>query len=295
MSAIIIDGKANAQKIKNEVAIEVKEFEKARGRKPTLAVALIGNNSASEVYVKNKEMACSEVGINSVTHKLGNNASKEESLALIDNLNNDKDIDGILVQLPLPSHLNELEITNAVLPSKDVDGFTMLNAGKLSAGSDCLLPCTPSGCIELVKSTNQSIEGKHAVIVGRSNIVGKPLAQMLLKENATVTICHSRTKNLSDITRQADILIAAIGKKEFITGDMIKFGAIVIDVGINRFEGKLYGDVEFETAKKVAAYITPVPGGVGPMTIAMLLKNTIKSASGVLSSSLLPDGVLSPA
>jgi len=277
MNTVIIDGKAIAQKIKEEVATKAKEFIRKKARRVCLAVILVGNNPASEVYVKNKVMACSESSIKSVEYKLDKKVNKNDLLLLIEKLNSDSSVDGILIQLPLPKHLNEQEILQAVNSNKDVDGFTMINSSKLALGLDCLAPCTPSGCVELIKSTGQSIEGKHAVIVGRSNIVGKPLAQMLLNENATVTVCHSRTNDLAYHTRQADILIVAIGKKEFITGDMIKFGATVIDVGINRFEGKLYGDVEFDGASKVAGHITPVPGGVGPMTIAMLLKNTLKA------------------
>jgi len=279
MTAQIIDGKEIAKKIRTELAERAKAFETKKGRKIGLAVVLVGENPASEVYVRNKQKACEEANMASYLHKLPENVEATKLFTLIRNLNKDKNVDGILVQLPLPKHINEREVLAAIDPRKDVDGFHVENAGALFLGESCLAACTPSGCIELIKATGQSLVGKHAVVIGRSNIVGKPLALLLLNEHCTVTITHSRTQNLAGITKQADILIAAIGKKEFVKGDMIKPGAIVIDVGINRHEGKLYGDVNFEEAKEVASHITPVPGGVGPMTIAMLISNTIKAAT----------------
>jgi len=279
MTAKIIDGKEIAKKMRAELCAQAKKFESEKGRKIGLAVVLVGENPASEVYVRNKQKACEEANIASYLHKLPEKTCADELATLIGALNKDKTIDGILVQLPLPKNINEREILATIDPSKDVDGFHVENAGALFLGEPCLTACTPSGCIELIKEAGINLSGKHAVVIGRSNIVGKPLALLLLNENCTVTITHSRTQNLADITRQADILIAAIGKREFVTGDMIKPGAIIIDVGINRHEGKLYGDVNFEQASKVASHITPVPGGVGPMTIAMLLSNTIKAAT----------------
>jgi len=279
MAAIVIDGKAIAQKLKEDIKAKAIKLEERANRKACLAVVLVGNDSASEVYVKNKIAACSECNIKSLEFKLPESTTEGELLTLIEKLNNDSNTDGILVQLPLPKYLSENTIIQAISYKKDVDGLTVVNAGKLSIGQDCLAPCTPSGCIELIKSTGQTIEGKHAVVIGRSNLMGKPIAQMLLSNNATVTICHSRTKNLELFTQSADILIAAIGQKEFIKGHQIKKGAIVIDVGINRHDGKLYGDVEFKSASQVAGYITPVPGGVGPMTIAMLISNTLTAAN----------------
>jgi len=269
----IIDGKALAEKMRAELK------QKAKGKDIGLAVVLVGNNPASQVYIKNKIAACEQVGIKSSTHYLANETTEAQLIKLINILNADKNIHGILVQLPLPKHLNERKILSNIDPKKDVDGFHAVNAGALFLGwEDCLPACTPAGCIELIKSTGVEMAGKHAVVVGRSNIVGKPVAVLLLNENCTVTICHSKTKDLPSITRQADILVAAIGKKHFITADMIKPGATVIDVGINRADNKLFGDVDFNNAIKVASHITPVPGGVGPMTITMLLHNTIKAA-----------------
>jgi len=271
----IIDGKLLAEKIRAELS------QKTKGKNIGLAVVLVGENPASQVYVKNKISACEQVGIKSSAHYLGDNTTETELITLIKKLNNDKNTHGILVQLPLPKHLNERKILSHIDPKKDVDGFHAVNAGALFLGwEDCLPACTPAGCIELIKSTGVDMAGKHAVVIGRSNIVGKPVALLLLNENCTVTICHSKTKDLSTITRQADILVAAIGRKHFVTADMIKPDAIVIDVGINREDNKLYGDVDFDEAVKVAGFITPVPGGVGPMTITMLLANTIKAALG---------------
>lgn len=278
MSATRIDGKLLAARLRGEIKIDAEKFERDYGRKIGLAVILAGENPASKVYVRNKIKACEETGIKSMEYYLPDSVSTDELVELVKTLNVDESVDGLLVQLPLPVGVDEKAVLGAVTPEKDVDGFHAVNAGNLLLGNPCLAACTPSGIMELIKSTGTTISGKHAVVVGRSNIVGKPIALMLLGENATVTICHSRTQNLASYTREADILVVAIGKKEFITGDMIKQGSIVIDVGMNREDGKLYGDVEYASASEKAAYITPVPGGVGPMTITMLLKNTVKAA-----------------
>ena len=278
MSATRIDGKLLAARLRGEIKIDAEKFERDYGRKIGLAVILAGENPASKVYVRNKIKACEETGIKSMEYYLPDSVSIDELVELVKTLNADESVDGLLVQLPLPVGVDEKAVLGAVTPEKDVDGFHAVNAGNLLLGNPCLAACTPSGIMELIKSTGTTISGKHAVVVGRSNIVGKPIALMLLCENATVTICHSRTQNLASYTREADILVVAIGKKEFITGDMIKQGSIVIDVGMNREDGKLYGDVEYASASEKAAYITPVPGGVGPMTITMLLKNTVKAA-----------------
>lgn len=278
MSATRIDGKLLAARLRGEIKIDAEKFERDYGRKIGLAVILAGENPASKVYVRNKIKACEETGIKSMEYYLPDSVSTDELVELVNTLNADESVDGLLVQLPLPVGVDEKAVLGAVTPEKDVDGFHAVNAGNLLLGNPCLAACTPSGIMELIKSTGTTISGKHAVVVGRSNIVGKPIALMLLGENATVTICHSRTQNLASYTREADILVVAIGKKEFITGDMIKQGSIVIDVGMNREDGKLYGDVEYASASEKAAYITPVPGGVGPMTITMLLKNTVKAA-----------------
>lgn len=279
MTAKIIDGKGIAAEIRGDLAKQVSELT-AQGKTPGLEVILVGDDPASTVYVRNKERACKEVGINSTVHRLPAETTREELLGLIDRLNNDKAVHGILVQLPLPAHLDEDEVINAISPKKDVDGFHPINAGKLLIGDeDAFVACTPAGCLELVKRTGVPIKGKNVVVVGRSNIVGKPAAVLFLREHATVTICHSRTEDLAAECRRADILIAAVGRPEMIKGDWVKPGAIVIDVGINRVDGKLVGDVDFESAKEVASYITPVPGGVGPMTIAMLLRATVQSAT----------------
>lgn len=277
MSANLIDGKAISASLREKIASDAAEFEKKNGRKIGLAVVLVGENPASKVYVRNKILACEQTGIASYEYYLPATSSTEEVIEVVRALNADDKVDGLLVQLPLPEGIDEKRVLREVSPAKDVDGFHAVNAGNLMLGNPCLSACTPTGIMELIKSTGVDIAGKHAVVVGRSNIVGKPVALMLLAANATVTICHSRTQNLAEFTRAADILVVAIGKKEFVTGDMIKKGAIVIDVGMNRAD-KLYGDVHFESASKVAGYITPVPGGVGPMTITMLLQNTVKAA-----------------
>lgn len=278
MSATKIDGKLLAAKLREEVKVDAEKFEREYGRKIGLAVILAGENPASKIYVCNKIAACEETGVKSMEYYLPDSVTTEELVELVETLNADENVDGLLVQLPLPAGVNEKAVLGAVAPGKDVDGFHAVNAGNHMLGNPCLAACTPSGVMELIKSTGTNIAGKHAVVVGRSNIVGKPVALMLLSENATVTVCHSRTQNLADYTRSADILVVAVGKKEFITGDMIKPGAVVIDVGMNREDKKLYGDVEYATAAEKAAFITPVPGGVGPMTITMLLKNTVKAA-----------------
>lgn len=278
MHAEIIDGKAVAEEVKSEAASKAKRFEKLYGRKIGLAVIVAGDNAASEIYVRNKKIACERCNINAVEYKFPADVTQCEIIDAIERINGDDTIDGLLVQLPLPPHINEKEVLSRVSPLKDVDGFHAVNAGNLMLGGDCLAACTPSGIIRLIKSTGISIAGKHAVVVGRSNIVGKPAALMLLSENATVTMCHSKTENLSRYTSEADILVVAVGRKQFVTGDMVKKGAVVIDVGMNRDNGKLYGDVEFESAAEKASFITPVPGGVGPMTVAMLMSNTVKAA-----------------
>lgn len=276
--ANIIDGKALAQKFKDRLKDEV-TFLKGHGIKPGLAVVLVGDNPASQVYVKAKGKACEEIGVNSFQHTLHKEIAQEELLWQISELNNDPKVHGILVQLPLPDHLNEEVILEAISPEKDIDGFHPLNIGRLVINQPLFQPCTPLGIMKLLEDTGIDILGKEAVVVGRSNIVGKPIALMLLHKNATVTICHSRTQNLEEKIGKADIVIAAIGKPAIIKGSWIKQGAIVIDVGINRLDnGKLAGDVEFEEASKRASFITPVPGGVGPMTIAMLLHNTVEAA-----------------
>ena len=278
MHAEIIDGKAVAEEVKSEAASKAKQFEKLYGRKIGLAVIVAGDNAASEIYVRNKKIACERCNINAVEYKFPADVTQREIIDAVERINGDDTIDGLLVQLPLSPHINEKEVLSRVSPLKDVDGFHAVNAGNLMLGGDCLAACTPSGIIRLIKSTGISIAGKHAVVVGRSNIVGKPAALMLLSENATVTMCHSKTENLSRYTSEADILVVAVGRKQFVTGDMVKKGAVVIDVGMNRDNGKLYGDVEFESAAEKAAFITPVPGGVGPMTVAMLMSNTVKAA-----------------
>ncbi|MDH4101153.1 MAG: bifunctional methylenetetrahydrofolate dehydrogenase/methenyltetrahydrofolate cyclohydrolase FolD [Nitrospirota bacterium] len=277
-AAQIIDGKAISTQMKEAMKAEVVALE-AKGIKPGLAVVLVGENPASVVYVRNKGKACTEVGIHSVEHKIPAETTEAQLLSLIDQLNNDPKINGILVQLPLPKHINEKRVLDAISPTKDVDGFHPFNVGKLAVGEALFPPCTPFGVIKMIEHAGVSMEGKNAVVVGRSNIVGKPVALMLLQKNATVTITHSKTKNLKEVCREADILVAAIGKANFVTADMVKPGAVVIDVGINRLDdGKLVGDVDYAPCAEVAGWITPVPGGVGPMTITMLLYNTINSA-----------------
>jgi len=278
MTAKIIDGKGIAQEIRAELARKVAELT-AQGKTPGLHVILVGDNPASKVYVRNKQRACEEVGISSTVHRLAEETTQVELLGLIEDLNNDEKVHGILVQLPLPGHLDEEAVINAISPEKDVDGFHPLNVGKMYIGTGGVVPCTPAGVLELVKCTGVPIAGKHVVVIGRSNIVGKPAAFLFLKENATVTICHSRTADVAAEARRADILIAAVGRPQLVKKDWVKPGAVVIDVGINRVDGKLVGDVDFEEVKEVAGAITPVPGGVGPMTIAMLLKATVEAAA----------------
>lgn len=273
----ILDGKAVSTAIKIEIVEETKFLSNKYGLRPGLAVIQIGNNASSEIYVRNKKKACDETGIRSFEHHLDNNVSEGELLDLIQQLNKHPKTHGILVQLPLPSHISEHIVLEAIHPDKDVDGFHPYNVGKLLVGKASLLPCTPAGIIELLERNRVIIEGKKAVILGRSNIVGKPVAIMLLQRNATVTICHSKTQNLIDITSKADILVAAIGSPKFVKENMVKTGAVVIDVGINRIEKKLVGDIDFEKVSKKASLITPVPGGIGPMTIAMLMKNGLNA------------------
>ena len=280
MTAQIIDGKDVAKKTRQEIKACVDRMQAKHGVTPHLAVVLASDDPASAVYVRNKGKAADSTGIRSTQHTLDASTSREDLLALIHKLNDDPDIDGILVQLPLPKHHNEDEIIKTILPEKDVDGLHPVNAGYLSRGQEnTLISCTPMGSIRLIEETGTSIEGKNAVVVGRSRLVGRPVADLLLNRNATVTICHSRTKDLPSVVKQADILIVAVGKENFVKGDWIKPGAVVIDVGINRnAEGKLVGDVEFSAASEHAGYITPVPGGVGPMTITYLMDNTVRAA-----------------
>lgn len=274
----IIDGKAVSKKVKEDVKAECEQL-KAKGVTPGLAVIIVGDDPASQVYVHNKEVACEACGFYSVKYALPAETTQEELNALIDKLNNDDKINGILCQLPLPSHLDDKEVINRIDPLKDVDAFHPVNVGAIMIGDYNYLPCTPAGVMELIHSTGVDVSGKKAVVMGRSNIVGKPMAMLLLHENATVEITHSKTQNLADITKEADILVAAIGKAKFVKSDMVKDGAVVIDVGMNRDEnGKLCGDVDFEDVKDKCSFITPVPGGVGPMTIAMLMKNTLTAA-----------------
>ncbi|MFF2090243.1 bifunctional methylenetetrahydrofolate dehydrogenase/methenyltetrahydrofolate cyclohydrolase FolD [Paenibacillus sp. NPDC058174] len=278
MSAQIIEGKKISDLIREEIKRDA-EALKEQGVVPGLAVVLVGEDPASKVYVGSKEKACQQLGFYSEVHRLAENTSESELLALIDKLNNQASINGILVQLPLPKHINEKAVIDAIDVNKDVDGFHPESVGNLVIGDDSLLPCTPAGVIELIKRSSGDISGKHAVVIGRSNIVGKPVAMLLLRENATVTICHSRTANMEEIAKQADILVVAIGKAKAIGSKYVKPGAVVIDVGINRLpDGKLAGDVDYEDCLETAGYITPVPGGVGPMTITMLMSNTITAA-----------------
>ena len=276
--AKIINGKEVSKKVRESVKAETEKL-KAQGIVPGLAVVIVGDDPASRVYVNNKKKACAEVGLMSEEYALPAETTQEELLALVDKLNKKPEINGILVQLPLPKHLDEKAVIEAISPEKDVDAFHASNVGKIMIGDYKFLPCTPAGVMELIHSENIEISGKNCVVIGRSNIVGKPMAMLLLHENGTVTITHSRTKNLAGITRDADILVAAVGKPKFVTGDTVKEGAVVIDVGMDRDEnGKLCGDVDFDSVEPKASYITPVPGGVGPMTIAMLMKNTLMAA-----------------
>jgi len=279
MSARVIDGKARAERLTADVRSRVAQRTDAGKTVPGLAVVLVGENAASQVYVRNKRKMTDAVGMNSFAHDLPATTAADQLLALVDTLNRDPAVNGILVQLPLPKHIDDAAVTERIDPLKDVDGFHPYNIGRLVQKRPLLRPCTPYGCMTLLKETGEELAGKHAVVIGQSNIVGRPMALELLMERCTVTICHSRTRDLSGLVRQADIVVAAVGKAAFVQGDWVKPGAIVIDVGINRnAEGKLCGDVDFAAAKERASWITPVPGGVGPMTIAMLLSNTLHAA-----------------
>lgn len=278
MTALTLDGKAFAARLRAGIATQVAEMA-ARGITPGLAVVLVGEDPASQVYVRSKGRMTREVGMISFEHRLSAQVSQVDLLALIARLNADPAVNGILVQLPLPKGLDETEVTNAILPEKDVDGFHILNVGRLATGQMAMVPCTPLGCLMLLRDHLGSLAGRHAVVIGRSNIVGKPMAQLLLRDSATVTVAHSRTVDLPDLCRQADILVAAVGRPKFVQGDWIKPGATVIDVGINRTADGLVGDVDFAAAAQVAGAITPVPGGVGPMTIACLLANTLTATA----------------
>jgi methylenetetrahydrofolate dehydrogenase (NADP+) / methenyltetrahydrofolate cyclohydrolase len=278
MAAHIIDGKAVAARLRAEVADEVAAFAAEHGRPPGLATVLIGDDPASGVYVGGKQKASKEVGIAGFDHRLAGDTPREEVVALLDKLNADPAVSGILVQLPVPGHLDGVELTGLVDPLKDVDGLTTASAGLLALGRPGLRPCTPTGVMDLLAEVDTELEGAEAVVIGRSNLFGKPMAQLLLQANATVTICHSRTRDLGAVARRADVLIAAVGRPEMVRGDWVKPGAVVIDVGMNRLEDRLVGDVAFGEAGEVARAITPVPGGVGPMTIACLLRNTLQAA-----------------
>ena len=278
MTAQLIDGNALSRQLRTQVSERVATL-KARGVTPGLAVVLVGDNPASQVYVRNKVKACEDTGMHSVLEKYDASMTEAELLARVDALNNDPSIHGILVQLPLPAHIDAHKVIEAISPAKDVDGFHVASAGALLVGQPGFWPCTPYGCMKMLESIGYELKGKHAVVIGRSNIVGKPMALMLLQKNATVTICHSATTDLKAMTLQADVIVAAVGKRNVLTADMVKPGAVVIDVGMNRNdEGKLCGDVDFDGVKEVAGWITPVPGGVGPMTITMLMVNTLESA-----------------
>ncbi len=274
----LIDGKAIASSVREKIKTKTDEL-KEKGITPGLAVIIVGNNPASRVYVNNKKKACEQVGFNSYEYALKEETTTDELLSLINKLNNDDNVDGILCQLPLPEAIDETAVLNAISPDKDVDAFHPVNCGRLFIGNQKFLPCTPAGIMEMFKYCGIDVSGKNCVIIGRSNIVGKPMAMLLLQSNATVTVCHSKTKNVADFTKRADIIVAAVGKEKFLTEDMVSDGAVIIDVGMNRnAQGKLCGDVDFENVSKKASWITPVPGGVGPMTITMLLKNTLTSA-----------------
>ncbi len=277
--AQIISGKEVSAKVREELKKETAALIEATGIYPGLAVILVGNDPASQVYVRNKQLACEELGFHPFEYKLGENTTQEQLLDLINVLNKDPKVHGILVQLPLPDHLDEQSVLYAIAPEKDVDAFHPMNVGKIMIGSYDVLPCTPAGVMELLDASGVEISGKNCVVIGRSNIVGKPMAMLLLQRSGTVTICHSKTKNLAEVCAEADILVVAIGKPKFVTADMVKEGAVVIDVGINRDENnKLCGDVDYESVAPKASLITPVPGGVGPMTITMLMKNTLRAA-----------------
>ena len=282
--AQIINGKLVSAQVREELKAKTQEMVEKYGVRPGLAVIIVGDDPASKVYVNNKEKGCAEVGYYSEVYRLPAETTQDELLALVERLNKDDKIHGILCQLPLPKHLDENAVILAINPEKDVDAFHPVNVGRIMIGDYSFLPCTPAGVMKLIESTGVDITGKECVVIGRSNIVGKPQAMLLLHKNATVTICHSRTKNLAEVTRRADILVVAIGKADFVTGDMVKEGAIVIDVGMNRkADGKLTGDVDFASVEPKASFITPVPGGVGPMTISMLLTNTMTSAENSLN------------
>lgn len=274
----LINGKEVSKATREKVALMVKDFVADKGRVPCLAVILVGEDPASQTYVKNKIIGCEEVGMKSLAYRLPAESTNDEVAKIIKELAEDINVDGILIQLPLPKQLDERYLLSLIPDSKDVDGFSPNNLGLLAMNNPRTVSCTPYGVMELLASTGVELSGKHAVVIGRSNTVGKPMAMLLLNANCTVTICHSKTKNMQDITKQADILVVAIGKPKFVTEDMVKEGAIVIDVGINRVDGKLVGDVDFENVSKKASFITPVPGGVGPMTISMLLYNTLMCA-----------------
>ncbi len=281
--AEIISGKECSEKVRAEIAADVEIFKAKHGYAPGLTVIIVGENPASVVYVRNKKKACIDAGMSSEIIEMPESTSEEALLSRIDALNRDDHVHGILVQLPLPHHINEESVINRISPEKDVDAFHPVNVGKVMTGNFSFVPCTPAGVMEMLKFKGIEIAGKHCVIIGRSNIVGKPQAMLMLKENATVTVCHSKTKNLAEITKTADIIVAAVGRAKFVTADMVKAGAVVVDVGINRTEdGKLCGDVDFEAVEPIASYITPVPGGVGPMTITMLLKNTLTAAENLV-------------
>ncbi len=283
MTAQLIDGNALSKQLRAQVAADTAAL-KAKGLTPGLAVVLVGDNPASQVYVRNKVKACEDAGLHSVLEKYEATMTEVDLLARVEALNNDVSIHGILVQLPLPAHIDAQKVIEAISPAKDVDGFHIASAGALMTGMPGFWPCTPYGCMKMLESIGYDLKGKHAVVIGRSNIVGKPMALMLLQKDATVTVAHSRTQNLKALTLQADVIVAAVGKRNVLTADMVKPGAVVLDVGMNRNdEGKLCGDVDFDGVKEVAGYITPVPGGVGPMTITMLLVNTLESAQRALS------------
>ena len=274
---VLIDGKKVSGEIRNRLADEIQKLKKKTGKTPGLATVLVGDDPASAVYVRNKNKVCGELGFQSFEQKLSADTSEEKLLQLVGELNSNKDVHGILGQLPLPDQIDSEKILQAIDPKKDVDGFHPVNVGKLVVGNALLTPCTPTGIIALLDRYDIEISGKNAVIIGRSNIVGKPVSMLLLHRNATITICHSRTQNLEEVTRSADILVAAVGRANFVTDEMVSEGTVVIDVGINRVDGKLTGDVDFEPVSKKASHITPVPGGVGPMTIALLMENTLKA------------------
>lgn len=275
--AQIISGKEVSQSVREKVAKSAAELT-AKGKKPGLAVIIVGEDPASKVYVANKKKACAEVGFYSEEYALPEKTEMKDLLELIDVLNDREDVDGILCQLPLPKHLDEKAVIDRIRPDKDVDAFSPVNVGKIMIGDYDFLPCTPAGVMEMLEYYGIAVEGKDCVVIGRSNIVGKPMSMLLLHKNGTVTVCHSRTNNLADICKKADILVAAVGRANFVTADMVKEGAVVIDVGMNRVDGKLCGDVDYAAVEPKASYITPVPGGVGPMTISMLMKNTLKAA-----------------